>query len=63
MISVSSKVLSLAAEAALLVRGGTVVYANPAAEAFLGGACAGKSLKDIFSEDCFSTSCNGIHLI
>ena len=36
MLTVSSKVLSLSAEAAVLVRAGRIVYANGAAEQLLG---------------------------
>ena len=51
MISVSSRVLSLSAEAALLVRGGRIVYANARAEQLLGPDCVGKALREIFSAE------------
>ena len=48
MLSVSSKVLSLSAEAAVLVRGGRVIYANALAEKMLGADCVGKGLRELF---------------
>ena len=51
MLSVSSKVLSLAAEAAVLVRGGRVVYANALAEKMLGANCVGKGLRELFGPE------------
>ena len=49
MHSVSTRVLSLAGEAALLVRGGRIVYANARAEKLLGGELVGKPLTALFS--------------
>ena len=51
MHSVSTRVLSLAGEAALLVRGGRIVYANARAEKLLGGELVGKPLTALFSEE------------
>ena len=51
MLTISTKVLSLASEAALLVRGGRIVYVNARAEKLLGGDLVGKPLGDIFSAD------------
>jgi signal transduction histidine kinase len=51
MLSISTKVLSLAGEAALLVRGGRIVYANARAEKLLGGELVGKPLSAFFSEE------------
>ena len=51
MLSVSSKVLSLSAEAAVLVSGGRIVYANARAEKLLGGECVGKPLSSVFSPE------------
>ena len=48
MHSVSTRVLSLAGEAALLVRGGRIVYANARAEKLLGGELLGKPLTALF---------------
>lgn len=48
MLTVSSKVLSLSAEAALLVRGGRIVYANARAEKLLGGELVGRPLAAVF---------------
>lgn len=51
MLTVSSRVLSLSAEAAVLVRGGRVVYANAKAEGLLGADCVGKPLRELFSRE------------
>ena len=51
MLSVSSKVLSLSAEAAVLVSGGKIVYANAHAEKMLGAPCVGKALSAVFSPE------------
>ena len=51
MLSVSSKLLSLSGEAALLVRGGKIVYANPRAEKLLGESCLGKTLRELFGDE------------
>ena len=51
MLTVSTKVLSLSAEAALLVRAGRVVYANARAEKLLGTGCVGKALREIFAPE------------
>ena len=48
MLTVSSRVLSLSAEAALLVRGGRIVYANARAEKLIGSGCVGKALREVF---------------
>ena len=48
MLTVSTRVLSLSAEAALLVRGGRIVFANTRAEALLGAKIAGKTLASVF---------------
>lgn len=48
MLTVSSKVLSLSAEAAVLVRAGRIVYANGAAEQLLGADCTGKKMSELF---------------
>jgi len=44
VISLSAELLSLSSEPALLLRGGRIIYMNPAAEAVL-GKCKGKGLK------------------
>ena len=51
MLTVSSRVLSLAGEAALLVRGGRIVYANVRAERLLGEGCVGKTLREVFGAE------------
>ncbi len=51
MLTVSSRVLSLSAEAALLVRGGRVVFANARAEKLIGPGCVGKTLREIFGAE------------
>lgn len=51
MLTVSSKVLSLSAEAALLVQGGRIVYANASAEAILGSDCVGRPVKELFGRE------------
>ena len=51
MLTVSSRVLSLSAEAALLVRAGRVVYANARAEKLIGFGCVGKTLREIFGDE------------
>ncbi len=51
MLTVSTKVLSLASEAALLVRGGRIVYANARAEKLLGADCVGRPLRELFSAE------------
>lgn len=55
MLTVSSKVLSLSSEAAVLVRGGRVVFANPAACTLLGADCVGKSLAALFGREIAET--------
>lgn len=55
MLTVSSKVLSLSAEAAVLVRGGRVVFANPAACALLGADCVGVSVAALFGREIAET--------
>lgn len=50
MLTVSPEVLSLSSEAVLLARGGRIVYANPRAEAAIGGAAVGKSTAELFGE-------------
>ena len=51
MLTVSTKVLSLAGEAALLVRGGRIVYANARAEKLLGPDCVGRPLRELFGAE------------
>lgn len=51
MLTVSSKVLSLSAEAAVLIRAGRIVYANALAEKLLGADCVGKPLAALFSPE------------
>ena len=51
MLTVSSQVLSLSSEAALLVRGGRVVYANARAEKLVGAGCVGRALRELFSPE------------
>lgn len=51
MLTVSSRVLSLSAEAALLVRAGRIVYANARAEALIGFDCIGKTPREIFGDE------------
>ena len=51
MLTVSSSVLSLSAEAAVLVRAGRVVYANPAALVLLGADCIGKTVAALFGNE------------
>ena len=51
MFTVSSRVLSLSGEAALLVRGGRIVYANARAEKLVGEGCVGKTLREVFGEE------------
>ena len=51
MLTVSSKVLSLSAEAAVLVQGGRIVYANAAAEAILGPDCVGRAVRELFGRE------------
>lgn len=49
MLTVSSRVLSLSSEAAVLIRGGRVAYANAKAEKLLGADCVGKPVRELFS--------------
>jgi len=51
MLTVSSRVLSLSAEAAVLVSGGRIAYANARAEKLLGKGCVGKALSAVFSPE------------
>ena len=51
VLTISSGVLSLSTEAALLVRGGRIVYANARAEKLLGGGLEGKSLRALFGAE------------
>ena len=51
MLTVSTKVLSLASEAALLVRGGRIVYVNARAEKLLGSGLVGKTLSAVFPDE------------
>lgn len=55
MLTVSTKVLSLSAEAAVLVRGGRIVFANPAANALLGADCTGKQILSVFGQEIAET--------
>ena len=50
MPTVSSRVLSLSAEAAILVRAGRIAYANARAEKLI-GSCVGKALREVFSAE------------
>ena len=61
MLTVSSKVLSLSAEAAVLVRGGRVVFANPAACALLGADCVGVSVAALFGREIAETQATSFH--
>lgn len=51
MIQVSAEVLALSNEAALLARGGRIVYLNSAAARILGEDAAGKTLKAVLGEE------------
>ena len=51
MLTVSSKVLSLSSEAAVLIRAGRIVYANLRAEKLLGSGCVGKPLTALLSAE------------
>lgn len=44
------KLLAMSGEAAVLIKGARVSYANPAARAVLGGDCAGKQVRELFGE-------------
>lgn len=55
MLTASAKVLSLSGEAALLVRGGRIVYANAPAEKLVGSGCAGKTLREVFGREIAET--------
>ncbi len=51
MIQVSADVLALSGEAALLARGGRIIYQNAAAAHILGEDAAGKSLRSVLGEE------------
>lgn len=55
MLTVSTRVLTLSTEAALLVRGGRIVYANARAEKLIGSDCVGRPLREIFDAEIAET--------
>ena len=48
MLMISADVLALSSEAAVLVRGGRIQFANSAAESILGENCVGSPVKSVF---------------
>ncbi len=50
-MSHSTDILALTSEAAVVVRGGRIVYANSAASRILGEGCVGKSVRAVFGEE------------
>ena len=48
MLMISADVLALSSEAAVLVRGGRIQFANSAAKAILGEGCVGSTVKSVF---------------
>ena len=51
MFTLSSDILSLTDEAAVLLQNRRVVYANAAAKAILGGDCIGKGVRELFGDE------------
>lgn len=51
MLSLSAELLSLSGEAALLIKGGKVLFANEAACALLGHGCTEKSVRELFGDE------------
>lgn len=48
MLMISADVLALSSEAAVLLRGGRIQFANSAAKAILGEGCVGSTVKSVF---------------
>ena len=51
MFTLSSDILSLTGEAAVLLQGRRLVFANAAARAVLGADCVGKSVRELFGDE------------